>query len=78
MYSWEIEKYLSKRNKELTPKEFIDVINTSPQVNEVLYKPENNFRIKTDENISWDVKLIEDKPKSLKLEKKATKNIKKH
>lgn len=35
MYSWEINDYLNKRNYELTPIEFMDLINKSPQITDV-------------------------------------------
>ena len=66
MYSHEITEYLNKRNYELTPKEFVDVINSSPQVNEVLYRPENNFKLKTTDNYNWQIKLKESKKLTLK------------
>lgn len=68
MYSHEIQEYLSKNNCELTPLEFLGVINSSPQIYEVQYKPNNNFRIKTTDNFTIDFKLIEE-PKKLQLKK---------
>lgn len=71
MYSHEITEYLNKRNYELTPLEFMAVINTSPQIHEVLYNKEsgNQFKIKTTDNFSWQIKLADDKPKTLALKK---------
>ena len=68
MYSHEIQEYLDKNNHELTPLEFMGIINTSPQIHEVLYNPQNNFKIKTTDNFTMDFKLLE-KPKALKLKK---------
>ena len=71
MYSHEITDYLNKRNYELTPIEFLDVINSSPQIHEVLYKKDGveQFKIKTTDNFSWNIRLLDDKPKTLKLKK---------
>lgn len=72
MYSHEITDYLNKRNYQLTPIEFMDVINTSPQVVDVLYKKDEygeRFKIKTNDNYNWDISLLEDKPKKLTLKK---------
>lgn len=66
MYSHEIVEYIEKNNNELTPLEFVGIINSSPQITEVLYKPDNNFRIKTTDNFTIDFKLLE-KPKVKKL-----------
>lgn len=66
MYSHEIVEYIEKNNKQLTPLEFLGIINSSPQITEVLYKPDNNFRIKTTDNFTIDFKLLE-KPKVKKL-----------
>lgn len=66
MYSHEIVEYIEKNNKQLTPLEFLGIINSSPQIVEVLYKPDNNFRIKTTDNFTIDFKLLE-KPKVKKL-----------
>ena len=66
MYSHEIVEYIEKNNKQLTPLEFLGIINSSPRIVEVLYKPDNNFRIKTTDNFTIDFKLLE-KPKVKKL-----------
>lgn len=66
MYSHEIVEYIEKNNNELTPLEFVGIINSSPQIIEVLYQNDNNFRIKTTDNFTIDFKLLE-KPKVKKL-----------
>lgn len=66
MYSHEIVEYIEKNNKQLTPLEFLGIINSSPQIVEVLYQNDNNFRIKTTDNFTIDFKLLE-KPKVKKL-----------
>lgn len=66
MYSHEIVEYIEKNNKQLTPLEFLGIINSSPQIIEVLYQNDNNFRIKTTDNFTIDFKLLE-KPKVKKL-----------
>ena len=70
MYSWEIEEYLNKKNKEVTPKEFTDIINSSTQIYEVQYQPENNFRLKTTDNYTLDLKMVKEKKLTLKKGKK--------
>lgn len=62
MYSHEIEEYINKNNKELTPLEFLGVINSSPQICDVYYMKESNFRIKTTDNFTIDFKMKEEKP----------------
>ena len=69
MYSHEIENYLKERNFEITPLEFMAIINTSPQIKQVLL--ENNdavYTIITDDNYRRNVRIIEE-PKTLKLKK---------
>lgn len=68
MYSHEIVEYIQKNNNELTPLEFIDIINSSPQICDVYYEPNNKFRIKTTDNFTIDFNLIE-KSKQLTLKK---------
>lgn len=57
MYSWEIEEYLKQRNYNITPLEFMAIINTSPQIKDVLYKPEDNYKIKTDDGYNREFKM---------------------
>lgn len=66
MYSWEIEEYLKNRNYNITPLEFMAIINTSPQIKDVYYEPEDNYRIKTDDGYTRDIKM---ETKVLKLKK---------
>lgn len=69
MYSHEIENYLKERNFEITPLEFMAIINTSPQIKQVLL--ENNdavYTIITDDNYRRKVRIIEE-PKKLTLKK---------
>ena len=73
MYSWEIEEYLNKKNHKLTPTEFVDIINSSPQVKDVYYNKENKFKIKPDDYKGMEITLIEERSKSLKLTRKSDK-----
>jgi hypothetical protein len=75
MYSHEITRYLEERNYQITPREFTDIINSSPQVCDVYYNKENGeeFRFVTTDNFSWTIKLKEDKYKKLKLSNKENK-----
>ena len=63
MYSHEIEDYLRKNNRQLTPLEFMGVINTSPQVVNVEFNKDNNFTFKTTDGFSMNFKMIEDSKK---------------
>lgn len=69
MYSYEIEQYLKERNYEITPLEFMSIINTSPQIKQVLLeKNDAIYTIITDDNYRRKVRIIEE-PKTLKLKK---------
>lgn len=69
MYSYEIEQYLKERNYEITPLEFMSIINTSPQIKQVLLeKNDAIYTIITDDNYRRNVRIIEE-PKTLKLKK---------
>ena len=41
MYSHEIEEYLKIRNYLLTAREYIKILQESPQINHVIYKDDN-------------------------------------
>lgn len=70
MYSHEIEQYLKERNYEITPLEFMSIINTSPQIRQVLLeKNDAVYTIVTDDNYKRNIRIIEDAPKKLKLKK---------
>lgn len=70
MYSYEIEQYLKERNYEITPLEFMSIINTSPQIKQVLLeKNDAIYTIITDDNYRRKVRIIEE-PKTLKLKKR--------
>jgi ABC-type uncharacterized transport system substrate-binding protein len=69
MYSYEIENYLKERNYKITPLEFMAIINTSPQIKQVLL--ENNdaiYTILTDDNYRRNIEIIQE-PKELKLKR---------
>lgn len=69
MYSHEIMQYLKERNYKITPLEFMAIINTSPQIKQVLLK--NNdaiYTIITDDGLAVATEIIEE-PKTLKLKK---------
>lgn len=72
MYSYEIQDYLNKKNYELTPIEFMDVINTSPQVKDVYFKygdKFDHFKMCTDDGHSWNFRMQKEEPKTLTLKK---------
>ena len=69
MYSYEIENYLKERNYKITPLEFMAIINTSPQIKQVLLKNNDAFyTIITDDGLAVATEIIEE-PKTLKLKK---------
>ena len=69
MYSYEIEEYLKERNYKITPLEFMAIINTSPQIKQVLLENNNAiYTILTDDNYRRNVEIIQE-PKELKLKK---------
>lgn len=68
MYSHEIEDYLRKNNRELTPLEFMGVINSSPQVVNVEFNEDNTFTFKTTDGFSMNFRLLEE-PKKLQLKR---------
>lgn len=58
MYSYEIQQLLQLKNYLLSNKEYIDMINTSPQINHVRYNPyENEFETWTDDNYYFKYKV---------------------
>lgn len=72
MYSFEITEYLNKRNYTLTPKEFVDVINSSPQIKEVYFKGGDEFdrfKMQTDDGFNWNIRINKPKTKILKRDK---------
>ena len=69
MYSYEIEEYLKERNYKITPLEFMAIINTSPQIKQVLLENNNAiYTILTDDNYRRNVEIIQE-PKTLGLKK---------
>lgn len=69
MYSFEIENYLKERNYKITPLEFMSIINTSPQIKQVLLENNNAiYTILTDDNYRRNVEIIQE-PKKLELKR---------
>jgi hypothetical protein len=71
MYSYEITEYLNKRNYELTPIEFMDVINGSPQIKDVYFQggdKYDKFKMCTDDGYNWNIRMQKE-PKKLTLKK---------
>lgn len=72
MYSFEINNYLNKRNYELTPIEFMDLINTSPQIIDVyveLGEYYDKFKIITDDGFTTQFRMQVEITKKLTLKK---------
>lgn len=72
MYSWEINDYLNKRNYELTPIEFMDLINKSPQIKDVyveLGEYYDKFKYCTDDGYQGYFRMQVEQPKKLTLKR---------
>lgn len=58
MYSKEIEGLLKLRNYIISSKEYIKIVETSPQIDHIKYNPfEDNIEIYTKDNYSFKVKV---------------------
>lgn len=58
MYSQEIKELLDLKNSILEVKEYLNVINTSPQINCIKYNCyDDNFYLFTDDNYKFKVKI---------------------
>lgn len=58
MYSWEIEELLKLREYIISSKEYFKILETSPQIRDIYYKPyEDKFYIKTDDKYSFKFKV---------------------
>lgn len=68
MYSHEIQKYVEDRNRQLTPLEFMAIINTSPQIKQVDLAPNSaNYTIKTEDGFNININIIEEPPVKKKI-----------
>lgn len=58
MYSHEIEQLLKIRNYLINSEEYLNVMKTSPQINEVKYSPyTDDFETWTSDNYYWKYKV---------------------
>ena len=58
MYSWEIQQLLEYRNYLISNKEYFNILDTSPQIRGIEYKPyEDNFYMWTDDNYNFKFKV---------------------
>lgn len=58
MYSWEIQQLLEYRNFLISNKEYFTILDTSPQIRGIEYKPyEDNFYISTYDNFNFKFKV---------------------
>ena len=73
MYSWEFKDYFNKRNYELTPIEFMDLINGSPQITDVyveLGEYYDKFKLITNDGYTEQFRMQVEQPhKKLTLKK---------
>lgn len=60
MYSHEIEEYLKIRDYLLTTKEYIKILQESPQINHVIYK-DDVITIWTEDRYKFTLKIRKDK-----------------
>lgn len=60
MYSYEIEQLLKLRDYIITNEDYFKILDTSPQIRGVEYKPfEDNFYLWTDDNYNAKFKVYE-------------------
>lgn len=58
MYSWEIEQLMKQKQYLLKVKEYLEILNTSPQINRVSYhKESDDFYLATDDRYEFTFKL---------------------
>lgn len=58
MYSYEIEQIIKKKNYLISVREYLRILNTSPQINVVKYDCFNdNFLIETNDNYKFVFKI---------------------
>ena len=60
MYSHEIEEYLKIRNYLLTSREYIRILQESPQINHVIYK-DDVITIWTEDRYKFTLRIRKDK-----------------
>lgn len=60
MYSHEIEEYLKIRNYLLTAREYIKILQESPQINHVIYK-DDVITIWTEDRYKFTLRIRKDK-----------------
>lgn len=58
MYSWEIQELVELKNYIITIQDYINIIQTSPQVDHILYK-DNNFEMYTNDYYKFKFKIKE-------------------
>ena len=55
MYSWEINDLMMKRKNRITPKEYFQICDTSPQITHIHYDAgSRKYTIYADENNVWE------------------------
>ena len=58
MYSYEIENLLKLRDYIISSSEYFEILNTSPQINNVKYDTGNDtIQIKTDDKYDFKIKV---------------------
>lgn len=58
MYSYEIDQKLESENYSISPETYIQIFQTSPQIDRTKYEPfEDNFHMWTNDNYHWCFKI---------------------
>ena len=57
MYSYEIKKYIELKQGLLEAKEYLNIIDTSPQINHIKYE-NNEFNLYTNDNYDFKIKVL--------------------
>lgn len=58
MYSWEIQELVELKNYIITIQDYINIIQTSPQVDHILYN-QDHFEMFTEDNYKFKFKIKE-------------------
>lgn len=56
MYSEEIKKYIELKNYILEPKEYVNIIESSPQIDHIIFR-DNEFNLYTNDNYNFRIKI---------------------
>ena len=61
MYSFEIHELMTKRNYILTPEDYFEILENTPQIARVSYDAfSNKYHIWTDDGCDWEFEIRKD------------------